>query len=143
MVTTPGSEPAPLTVSPEEIVIARRQEFLAALRSGRYRQARGSLYRADVNGYCCIGVGCVVLATPIFVLMEDSEAEYLSFELGLGVSHRTAKYLMAMNDGGRLGVTQDAWGLTYIPQLVIRKTNVSRDFKFIARFLEIIWQMTP
>lgn len=37
------------------------KRFVAALRSGTYQQARGSLRRSHPNGYayCCLGVACM------------------------------------------------------------------------------------
>jgi hypothetical protein len=32
--------------------------WVAALRSGSYKQGRGSLWRSDSNTYCCLGVLC-------------------------------------------------------------------------------------
>lgn len=45
-------------------------DYIAALRSGRYKQARGALYRASADpgepgSYCCLGVACVVLGFEI------------------------------------------------------------------------------
>jgi hypothetical protein len=34
------------------------QKWAAALRSGKYRQAKGALCAADDAGYCCLGVLC-------------------------------------------------------------------------------------
>lgn len=34
--------------------------WLAALRSGQYRQARGALYDPRIDAYCCLGVACEV-----------------------------------------------------------------------------------
>lgn len=32
------------------------EKWLAALRSGEYKQGRGALYNAGTKGYCCLGV---------------------------------------------------------------------------------------
>lgn len=37
---------------------ALRTEWLAALRSGEYRQAPGALQAGDTSGFCCLGVLC-------------------------------------------------------------------------------------
>lgn len=37
---------------------ALRTEWLAALRSGEYRQAPGALQANDASGFCCLGVLC-------------------------------------------------------------------------------------
>lgn len=43
-------------------ILAHRQEWLAALRSGTYSQTKGYL-RTD-EGYCCLGVACDVAGIP-------------------------------------------------------------------------------
>ena len=48
-----------------------KAKWVAALRSGDYRQAKGQLY--DGNGYCCLGVLCEVLGQEKrFVEDEDN-----------------------------------------------------------------------
>jgi hypothetical protein len=45
-----------------------RTNWITALRSGKYRQASGWLYRKDKAGelsYCCLGVAACVLGVPI------------------------------------------------------------------------------
>ncbi len=37
---------------------AKRQEWLAALRSGKYQQTEGILHSAETGGFCCLGVAC-------------------------------------------------------------------------------------
>ena len=49
----------------EEELIAHRGEWVAALRSGEYRQTRGALRKAkeggyERDGYCCLGVLCQI-----------------------------------------------------------------------------------
>jgi hypothetical protein len=134
-------------------MMIRRARLVDALRSGQFRQGKGSLFReytTDGNGgggyYCCIGVGCFLLGFPDSILMEDMESEYLEFELKYGLSHRTAKYLMAMNDGDAMGdVLEDDDFRSYLPRhfRLIRLEGNQRNFKEVARFLEIIWRMTP
>lgn len=54
-----------------------RAEWLAALRSGKYRQATGALKNADTKGYCCLGVACVVQGIPAVISKDDN---YVFFE---------------------------------------------------------------
>jgi hypothetical protein len=35
-----------------------KRNWLAALRSGKYKQADGLLYDKSNNGFCCLGVAC-------------------------------------------------------------------------------------
>lgn len=54
------------------------KRFVAALRSGTYQQARGSLRRSHPNGYayCCLGVAC----------MEYRQATGLPVSLSSGIT---------------------------------------------------------
>lgn len=60
------------------------QKFVAALRSGEFPQAKGTLNRIDVLdsdekltvGYCCLGVGCE-LAARNGVVAKDSMKRYI------------------------------------------------------------------
>lgn len=45
-------------MKPPKEQLELRQKWLAALRSGKYEQAKGYLYNG--TGYCCLGVACVV-----------------------------------------------------------------------------------
>ncbi len=43
-----------------------KKQWVDALRSGEYKQTKGTLHNLDDGGFCCIGVACVVwgIATP-------------------------------------------------------------------------------
>lgn len=135
-------------------VMLRRAALIDALRSGKFRKGTGSLLKAFYSiesgrhqkYYCCIGVGCSLVNIPDEDLIDDLESDYMTFEEQYGISHRTARYLMAMNDGDQYGepIEGGEWP-SYLPSniKVIRVTQREMDFKEIARFLEIIWEMTP
>lgn len=38
-----------------------RTNWLEALRSGEYRQTSSKLYDSNDNGYCCLGISCIVI----------------------------------------------------------------------------------
>jgi hypothetical protein len=46
-----------------------KEKWVAALRSGEYQQAHGTLFNG--TGYCCLGVACIVLGAK-FVESTDS-----------------------------------------------------------------------
>jgi hypothetical protein len=55
---------------PEQSIFDRiphKDDWAAALRSGKYKQARGSLKRG--GGYCCLAVWCLIAGQP----MEDRD----------------------------------------------------------------------
>lgn len=135
-------------------VMVHRAALINALRSGKFRKGTGSLLKSFYSVesgrhqkyYCCIGVGCSLVNIPDEDLIDDLESDYMTFEDQYGISHRTARYLMAMNDGDQYGEPiDDSWEAGYLPSniKVIRVTQREMDFKEIARFLEIIWEMTP
>ena len=72
-----------------------KAKWVEALRSGKYKQGIGRLYRPESNEYCCLGVLCRVADVD---LESDSSLNYgLVFQpLGL------RKYwdLVEMNDNG-------------------------------------------
>lgn len=45
-------------------------QWLAALRSGKYKQVQNSLYNGKNEGFCCLGVAEYILGTPK-ELLED------------------------------------------------------------------------
>jgi hypothetical protein len=81
-----------------------KAKLIAALRSGRYTQARHRMYDAKTGGYCCMGVACVELlgAKP------DESGAILGQEFtigwradtGFGIDDETRARLERMNDSG-------------------------------------------
>lgn len=71
-----------------ELTYDLEREWLAALRSDKYNQTTGTLYRESANAYCCLGVlGCVLAAKGqmtskataegnIFEEVEDGKVPY-------------------------------------------------------------------
>jgi hypothetical protein len=134
----------------------RRRDLIAALRSGDYIKARSALFQvrdyeaSDVfwwdRSYCCIGVGCSVRQFYGIVHAElnpedhvDSEGRwdngsgYDFFQNEYDVSTELLNRLQNMNDGsGRVVGVKD-------PRSWI---SFQRDFNFIARYLEVIWQLS-
>lgn len=90
-----------------------RDEWVAALRSGEYKQGKGLL--KDGDKYCCLGVLCVINGLDFVYGDEDNnspvgfkhgdccEAEFLpsSFADLVGLSSGDQRSLAHMNDAGR------------------------------------------
>lgn len=140
----------PATTLAEKTLEEKRLELIEALRSGRFKKGTGGLSmepytNEESASFCCIGVGCSVLGVSDEKLLEDSSHDYLFFERQYRISNRMARYLMAMNDGGGLKTSEDNYGQTYgFEGKVIRSAYApSRKFSEIARFLEIVWKLTP
>jgi hypothetical protein len=126
---------------------SRRKQLIAALRSGNYEKAENALYswnHSESQGYCCIGVGCSVGRHPGIVAVESDPIQYMdsdgqwdenggynffreTYAVPLVLSDRLAK----MNDG------DDRFVGRKNPRSVYPKGP--RDFKFIARYLEVVW----
>lgn len=88
-----------------------KADWLAGLRSGKYRQATGNLreeHTTNRYGYCCLGVLCHVAGSkwsggvPVLgaTIMEATDEAYLSYDalkvVGLGDTEQ--KLLATMND---------------------------------------------
>lgn len=106
---------ANLTSMPKPL--ARR--WVAALRSGKYKQGRLML-REDAEGtsnYCCLGVLCEIAGCPYSPIRQDytmpnGELRLGSVNRNFGLTNAQEGALMAMNDSG------------------------GRSFKQIARWIE-------
>jgi hypothetical protein len=86
-----------------------KKKWVAALRSGEYKQGIGELYVKD-NSYCCLGVLCRVAGMTnsqiekITVIDEEEETNYLlSPELlkKFGLTEKQQKGAARMNDNQR------------------------------------------
>ena len=59
-----------------ELTYDIEREWVAALRSGEYKQATGSLYRESEDAFCCLGVlGCLLAAKGLMSGHEVSDDE--------------------------------------------------------------------
>jgi hypothetical protein len=86
-----------------------KQQWVAALRSGQYKQGKGKLRRASSEGdlYCCLGVLCDLLAPNEWKKVEPYDY-YAIDELGaflpgalrrsVGLDGATESELVHMND---------------------------------------------
>lgn len=152
-----------------ETVQSRRSNWVKALNSERYEQGFGQLiryYKPRQWAYCCIGVACNVITDegddePIISKIDVNQQEPL-FDEGwayevteelLVFDLKMKKYLISMNDGSYVLMDKDPnysdIVTTYSQRKdfpndfkIIRNTNDRRDFKYIARFLEIAWRLT-
>lgn len=93
--------------------IALKNRWIAALRSGDYKQNKGSL-RREHNGkvsHCCLGVLCEI--SPKMLSLKISNNHYLqtkALEFS-GISDAEQRKLAEMNDGKGYGFKRIA---TYI-----------------------------
>lgn len=82
-----------------------RKEWLAALRSGEYAQARGFLYNPDAPGFCCLGVACHLAGASTEELAYEETSLFSSVGLhelwpALGLTDEDCDNLASANDSG-------------------------------------------
>lgn len=72
----------------DEQIEQNRRAWIAALRSGDYRQGQGQLHDPVTDTYCCLGVACRVLGMPFETEVDND---------GLRL-HGVRSQLLAVND---------------------------------------------
>lgn len=132
-----------------EALDKRRADWITALRSGKYHQVKGHLYMPTYpfnpdgpkSGFCCIGVAAKELNSVSIQRSIDAgvtanyDSDYELVKSRMDMTQLHFDYLMSMNDAN---------GDVYRPGVdkAIRKsTSPRRDFKFIARWLEILFAL--
>jgi len=95
-----------------------KQKWIAALRSGEFKQSRYKLFNLHDKGYCCLGVlavqqgatldngGC--LRSSNWHDMKRAGSEYLRDEYAGGLDYLTQHHLSIMNDGNRCNFNEIA-----------------------------------
>lgn len=104
--------------------------------------------------FCCLGVARFKLddgelwTEPLFA-DYDKDTGYIEVRAEYNMSKRMQDYLVAMNDGKYVTEVSLTGGFVswdgrdmLEDQRIIRNTNESRSFEYIARFLEIAWRLT-
>jgi hypothetical protein len=120
--------PKPITHQEQ---LANRQNWIDALRNGKYEQAKHQLRGSQ--GYCCLGVAATVCGLP-----ED-----VSFNFRSLVTNEWLKPTLPIPDLVYL------FGLTYESAIFLRETLVrlndafSVDFSNIARIAEMYFFLNP
>ncbi len=84
-----------------------KHKWLAALRSGKYKQAREALYKPDVRAYCCLGVLCKVAGLKIHTQNDSVQGAgenpgeaYEPLTRVLGLPKKMCSSLAYKNDSG-------------------------------------------
>ena len=139
--------------------MVHRVQLIEELRSVRFHQGRGSLFTIGYNSrrrnyvpgerahgeYCCIGVGVSLCGMLDHEMHFDPQDGYSIFNDVYGIGDKEQRYLIGMNDGEHVRwPISDSYGQTYgTGSRMIRVHGNRRTFHQIARFLEIIWGLTP
>jgi hypothetical protein len=109
----------------DEIVMPSglRKKWLAALRSGEYKQGQGCLYRPDDKSFCCLGVlNHIALKGNVEVVANDFDSDdylqkgdflevpsrefYTAFKIDMPGHKQNS--LINMNDGSRCSFVEIA-----------------------------------
>lgn len=87
-----------------------RKDWLAALRSGKYKQGTAVLYNPELESYCCLGIGCLLVgfskeelirkSYPINIEDKNNKIPYLLKDTYSILSNRNTFYntLSQIND---------------------------------------------
>ena len=155
-----------MTLTPDLVLEALRQNWIWDLRSGNFTQANGHLFHMRVNwrndvtdiGHCCIGVWCDRNIPEFRTHIQDSHyndrlsvvengSDYDKWMEILEIPVKLKQFLMSMNDGSSLfahtvdGNTRYYSGVSgsRTDSNLLRAEGANRKFPFIARFLEVVW----
>lgn len=85
-----------------------KEPWLAALRSGEFKQAQGSLVKGQL-GYCCLGVLCVAMGWELrdrisggaFTGISTGPPQLVGRYNDSGLTDDNRAYLAQLNDSGR------------------------------------------
>lgn len=132
--------------------------WIQSLRSGDMNQTTGALLRLvdERRSFCCLGVARINLSDGeqwANSVSNDGiiDVGYDEVKEMYGMDGRMQDYLIAMNDGqylaewhsgDRMYLTSYSHRDSLDGKRIIRNTNETRSFEYIARFLEIAWKLT-
>lgn len=104
-----------------------RAEWLAALRSGEYKQAQGHL--KEDGGYCCLGVLCEIAG----IMDDDGCAVYGVYsDTFTSLPFEFAEYMGMARDGA----AADRDGVKFLPSLICLNDDRQMSFEQIADAIE-------
>lgn len=112
-----------------------REDWIAALRSGEYKQAQGRMYNEFQDAYCCLGVACKLAGVPLEIL-STPQAKSSSFNF-LGKEEAKQMYEMLgvhrTPIDRRFGLSSKDYNSTYV---LASRNDAGQSFADIADFLE-------
>ena len=114
----------------KETFLKRIELWIAALRSGKYKQGRNGLHNLDSQTYCCLGVAC-----------EVSSLGHWSTPTIIGFSSYIDKSAQQLQTICLTQEVKEFYGLTtYIAEdfenELIRLNDSGEDFESIATWIE-------
>lgn len=119
------------------ISVENAKKFAAALRSGKYKQTKGSLQ--DHNGHCCLGVACEVFIPKSRRKYSHHNNKYLyGGIIGQHTQPNAPKWLRDLNDDFRTKVT-DAKNPLKNHSLIDLNDDEGFTFDMIADMIELVY----
>lgn len=128
-----------MTLTPEQT------QWIAALRSGQYRQTKGLLENLETHGFCCLGVGCdLFLKETRQIYDEELESALTAANYGpLGdVDYELApealvKKLRLRDRDGSIDLDWlESHGVEHAPKSLADMNDTGATFTQIADFIE-------
>ena len=117
-----------------------KAKWVAALRSGQYKQGRDALFNIEQNSFCCLGVLLVAVAQRP---LNKSEHYYLHDGNEFNLSHELQVALGSSNDGRTLSTIKKTYREAnfdtvpeYSPSIVGALESVRSNFNQIADWIE-------
>ncbi len=103
-----------------------KAKWVAALRSGNYKQGHGSLYEKRDNSFCCLGVCSAIVSGK----NPRKGSNYLSHNR-FGLTNKIQIALSELNDEGLTNATKDNFVLAGF-----KSAPRGRNFNSIASWIE-------
>ena len=114
--------------------IPTKQEWIDALRSGKFKQGKRLLHDLETDTYCCLGVLC-----KIAELNENEEIDYDDKKVGIFIDNEYCKDKYFLPTTFRI-----KFGISNIIQDILINKNDGDNYSFeeIANYLEQITLIT-
>lgn len=88
-----------------KLKVEDKVKWLAALRSGSYKQSRGALYNSHDNGYCCLGVAHKI---GLVKTRYDTDPAMSGFVDPIWLDYTIQRILTLMNDADKMSFEEIA-----------------------------------
>jgi len=115
----------------QKLPVKFKEKWVAALRSGKYKQGESYLYNADDNSWCCIGVAANVCGIGKDKLDEGGYVENSSYKLMEAVKSGKKYPTMLIGSGSENALVNKLAGFNDGFD-----NSKPKSFKWIANYIE-------
>lgn len=122
----------------DEVVKLNRLEWIAALESGKYKQAPGTLRDIKTDGYCCLGVLCDILDSSLWEVSPLGDEYFWKDQTNFLPPVVVEEMTFAQHDDPT-GECTDPLDLDII--LMAMNDTHGKTFVEIAEYLREIWEL--